>query len=110
MPLPQITRIFARRDARLSFRGWNRICIHAASLNAAEGALAAATATARANRAEALEKEAQVTAENAEAWRKRAAANPELAAAREQAQRQETWETMVREQLKRRMMMLVSKI
>lgn len=83
--------------------------MHAASLNAAEGVLAAATAAARANRAEAIEKEAQTTAKNAEAWRKTAAVNPELAAAREQAQRQETWENMVREQLKRRMMMLVSK-
>ena len=79
--------------------------MHAASLNAAEGALAAATATARANRAEAIEKEAQATAEHAEAWRKTVAANPESAAAREQAD----WESMVREQQKRRTKMLASK-
>ena len=83
--------------------------MHAASLNAAEGALATATATARANHAKAIEKEAQVTAENSEAWRKTAAANPELAAAREHAQRQEEWENMDIEPLKRRMKMLVSK-
>lgn len=106
---PQIARIFARREARLSFRGWNRICMHAASLNAAEGALATATATSRAKRAEAIEKEAKITAENAEAWRETVAASPELAAAREQAQRQEIWENTVREQKKRRMKTLVSK-
>eukprot|EP00752_Nemacystus_decipiens_P010863 g9658.t1 len=105
-----IARVITHRDARLLFRGWSRTCMHAASLNAAEGALAAATATARANRAEAIEKEAQTTAEAAEAWRKTAAANPELAAAREQAQRQEKWENMVREQLKRRMKMTIFRL
>lgn len=99
--------------------------MHAASLNAAEGALATAAATARANRAEAMELETKVTAENAEAWRKSASASPELAAAREQAQRettetasvtaaeldqrQEKWENVLREQLKRRVKLLVSK-
>eukprot|EP00903_Cladosiphon_okamuranus_P014747 g13665.t1 len=102
-----ISRILARRDARLLFRGWSRICMHAGSLNAAEGSIAAATATARARRADAIEKEAQATAENAEAWRKVAAANPEMAAVKEHAQRQEKWENMVREQQKRRVKELI---
>lgn len=48
------------------FRGWSRLCLHAASLNAAEGASASATAVARAARAEAVEREA-VAAANAAA-------------------------------------------
>lgn len=45
------------KDRRLLFRGWNRLCLHAASLNVAEGALAAATAVARAARAKAEQEE-----------------------------------------------------
>lgn len=43
---------------RLLFRGWSRLCLHAASLNAAEGASSAATAAARVARAAAEEKSA----------------------------------------------------
>lgn len=45
------------KDKRLLFRGWNRLCLHAASLSVAEGAFAAATAVARAARAEAEQEE-----------------------------------------------------
>ena len=45
------------------FRGWSRLCLHAASLSAAEGASAAATAAARATRAEAMQLEAVIAAE-----------------------------------------------
>lgn len=43
----------ADRNMRFLFHGWTRLCLHAASLNAAEGASSAATAAARAARAEA---------------------------------------------------------
>ncbi len=54
--------MFGERDRALVFRGWSRLCLHAASLSAAEGASAAATAVARAARAEAKEKEAAAAA------------------------------------------------
>ena len=60
----------------------------AASLCAAEGASAAATAAARATRAEAMEMEATAAAEKAEAWKKAAAASTDVAAAKEQVQRE----------------------
>lgn len=59
----------------------------AASLSAAEGASAAATAVARAAQSEALEKEAMATFKKTQAWRKATEASAELAAAREYAQR-----------------------
>lgn len=62
----QITRVCGDRDRSLLFRGWSRLCLAAASLNAAEGAAAAATAAARAARADAMEKEAAATAAAAE--------------------------------------------
>lgn len=54
----QISRVCRENDRRLLFRGWSRLCLHAASLNAAETAFATATATARAARADAEAKEA----------------------------------------------------
>lgn len=69
------------------FRGWSRLCLHAASLSAAEGASAAATAVARATRAEAMEKEAEGAAHRADASERAAAADAEIASAREKAQR-----------------------
>lgn len=104
------------------FRGWSRLCLHAASLNAAEGASAAATAAARAFRAEAMEKEAIAAAEKAEAWRKAAAASAAVEAAREEAEREaadvsmstaeltkraEKWEKVERAQQERRARLLV---
>lgn len=62
--------------------------MRAASLSAVEGVSAAATAVARATRAEAMEKEAVYATEKADAWRKVAAASIKVAAAREQAQRE----------------------
>lgn len=62
--------------------------MHAASISAAEGASATATALARATRAEAMEKEAQAATDKAEALRKAADASAEVAAAREQVQRE----------------------
>ncbi|CBN77476.1 hypothetical protein Esi_0059_0111 [Ectocarpus siliculosus] len=82
------SRVCGERDRALMFRGWSRLCLHAASLSAAEGASAAATAAARAARAEAMEKEAEAAADKAEAWRRAAAASVEVAEARERAQRE----------------------
>ncbi|CAN0273392.1 unnamed protein product, partial [Ectocarpus sp. 12 AP-2014] len=84
----KIIRVCDERDRALMFRGWSRLCLHAASLSAAEGAAAAATAMARSARAEAMEKEAKSAADKAEAWRKAAAASVEVAEAREKAQRE----------------------
>lgn len=98
--------------------------MHAASLSAAEGASAAATALARAARAEAMEKEAQVATDKAEVWRKVAVASTELAAEREKAQREtaggsvlttapqqeKDMRQVVREQQLRRMKLLVSTV
>lgn len=58
----QINRVCIGREKALLFRGWSRLCLHAASLSAVEGALAAATAAARAARTEAMEKEAATAA------------------------------------------------
>lgn len=54
----QIIRVCADRGKRALFRGWSRLCLHAASLSAAEGVAAAAAATSRAVRAEAMGREA----------------------------------------------------
>lgn len=69
-------------DRRLLFRGWSRLCLHAASLNAAEAASASSTAAARAARAEAMDKQAAVAEEKAEA-RERAAAKARERASQE---------------------------
>lgn len=45
---------------RLLFRAWSRLCLHSASLNAAEASLATATAAARAARVDAMEREAAI--------------------------------------------------
>lgn len=60
---PQIARACRDRGRALLFRGWSRLCLHAASLSVAEGASAAATAVARAARAEAMEKNAEEAAD-----------------------------------------------
>ncbi|CAM9421118.1 unnamed protein product [Ectocarpus sp. 13 AM-2016] len=100
-----IIRVCGQRDRALMFRGWSRLCLHAASLSAAEGAAAAATAAARAARAEAMEKEAKAAADKAEAWRRAAAASVEVAEAQEKAQRG-THEKMAREHQLHRLKML----
>lgn len=51
------------------FRGWSRLCLHAASLSVAEGVSAAATAAARADRAQKIQNEAQKAADAAKARR-----------------------------------------
>lgn len=99
--------------------------MHAASLNAAEGALATATATARASRAEAMKNEAEATAKETENARKRAApsaekvvetdpaheetANTVSTTAAESKQQPKMWEDIVREHQRRRAKMLVRK-
>lgn len=123
VPLVKAARICAQRSVRLLFRGWSRLCIHAASLNATEGAMASATAAARATRTEAMEEEAKAAAEKAEALKRAAAAGAALAAAQEQAYRdtaanvsttaaeskekREEWESFVLEQKEHRAKMLV---
>ena len=84
----KIARVGRDRDRTLMFRGWSRLCLHAASISAAEGVSAAATAAARAARAEAMKTETTAAAEKAEAWKRAAAASAEAAASKEQAQRQ----------------------
>lgn len=63
----KIIRVCGERNRALLFRGWSRLCLHAASLSAAEGASAAATAFARAARAEAMQQEADAAAATAAA-------------------------------------------
>ncbi|CAN0449059.1 unnamed protein product, partial [Ectocarpus sp. 12 AP-2014] len=94
-----ITRVCGESDRALMFRGWSRLCLHAASLSAAEGASAAATAAARAARAEAMEKEAKSAADKAEAWRRAAVASVEVAEARERAQREAARGSMLASEL-----------
>lgn len=77
----QMARTWGVIDRRLLFRGWTRLCLHAASLNAAEGSLATATAAARAARAEVMEKEVVAADEKAKTWEKAAAASVAAAAA-----------------------------
>ena len=111
----KIARIGRDRDRALVFRGWSRLCPHAASLSAAEGASAAATADARAFRAKALETEATAAAGKAEAWKRAAAASADLATTKEQvqrkvaelAQRDGAMDQVDRQQRKRRAKMMV---
>lgn len=62
----QIARLCRDSDKRSLFRAWSRLCLHAAALNAADGASAAASAAARVARAESVEKEAVAAAASAE--------------------------------------------
>ena len=87
----KITRACGGRDRALLFRGWSRLCLHAASISAAEGASATAAAVARAARAEALDREAET-----------AAARAEAAAAREEEQRKIDRREMLAAKAKRR--------
>lgn len=84
----QITRVYRDKDRGLLFRGWSRLCLHAASLAPVEGAAAAAAATARAVRAEMLEKEAAAAVEQVAAWKKVASSSADAAEARNKARRQ----------------------
>ena len=110
----KIARVGRDRDRTQVFRGWSRLCLHAASLSA-EGASAAATAPARVARAEAMEMEATAAAEKAEASRRSVAASADLAAIKEQAQpeaaelarREESMGQADRQQRERRAKMLV---
>lgn len=58
----QITHVWRDKHRQQLFRGWSRLCLHAASLNAAEGDSAAATAVARATRVETIGNEADAAA------------------------------------------------
>lgn len=46
----KLTHAGEKAETRLLFRGWSRLCLHTTSLNAAEGALAAATPVPRVSR------------------------------------------------------------
>lgn len=117
----QITRVGRDRDRVLVFRGWNRLCLHAASLSTAEGASVAAMAAARAVRAEAAETEATAAAEKAGACR----VSADMAASTDQTQggatealpsvaelegREEAMGQVLREHREHRAKMLVSRI
>ena len=99
---PQIARVGRDRDRALVFRGWSRLCLHAGSLSAAEGASAAATAAARAAYTEAMEAEDTAAAEKAKAWKREAAASADVAAARGQAAREMTGASKSATELERR--------
>lgn len=86
----KIARVGRDREKASMFRGWGRLCLHAASLSAAEGASASATVAARAARAEAVQTEAAAAADKAGALKRAGAASTDLAASREQAQREAT--------------------
>ncbi|CAN0394905.1 unnamed protein product, partial [Ectocarpus sp. 8 AP-2014] len=109
-----ITRVCGERDRALMFRGWSRLCLHAASLSAAEGASAAATAAARAARAEAMEKEAEAAAASAEVAETREKAQREAARGSELASElqlkvKDTEEALRQHQL-RRLKMLITRV
>ncbi len=104
----KITRVCGERDRALVFRGWSRLCLHAASLSATEGASAAATAVARAARAEAMEKEAAAALEKAKVWGREARARRSILEA-ELSQNDVEMERVVWQQKLRRMKMLVRK-
>lgn len=112
----KIARIGRDRDRALLFRGWSRLCLHAASLSAPEGVSAAATAVARAARARALELEATAAAGKDQVSRRAAAVSAEVAASKEQAQqdgtereqREEAMEQVDRQGQERRAKALVS--
>jgi len=83
------------KDKATLFRGWSRLCLHAASLSAAEGASAAATAAARATRAEAMQLEAVAAAEKVKALEAAARTSADGAAGTgERAQREASGETL----------------
>lgn len=63
----QVVRRHNDQDRRRLFRGWSRLCLHAASVNVAKAASASATATARAARAESMEKEIVAIASHSKA-------------------------------------------
>ena len=111
----KIARVGRDRDRSLVFRGWNRLCLHAASISAAVGASASATAAARATRSEAMEPAATAAADKVEALKRATAASANLAVSREQAQpeatelarRGEAMSQVDRQQQERRAKMLV---
>lgn len=85
-PTVKITRVCGERDRALLFRGWSRLCLHAAS--AAEGASAATTAAARATRSTATEMETEEATDKTEASSRAEHEIENVAAAREQARRE----------------------
>lgn len=98
----QITRVCGDRDRLLLFRGWSRLCLHAASLNAQEAASADATAAARAARAAAMDKEATAATERAKALQQMANASAEIAAVKEHTRQHAAGVSTVTAELKQR--------
>ena len=62
----QVFRLSDDRERRLLFRGWSRLCLHAASLKAGEAAVPATAAAARVPPAEAMENNASIVAGTSE--------------------------------------------
>lgn len=114
----KIAGVSRNKNRALVFRGWSRLCLHAASLSAAEGASSSATAAARAARAEAMETEATAAAEKAESLKRAAAICAELASSREQerrgvtelTRREEAAGEALRQQRRHRAKMLVRRV
>lgn len=77
----QVVHVLGARLKRNLFRGWSRLCLHAASLNAEESASATATAEARVIRARAIEREAAAALEIAESRKQAAAVEAAVVAA-----------------------------
>lgn len=69
----KINHIGSDRDKRLLFRGWSRICIHAASIDVAEGATVSAASYASTRRDKAVEREADADIKPARTWNRAAA-------------------------------------
>lgn len=90
----KIAGVGRNRDRALVFRGWSRLCLHAASLSAGEGASAA--------RDEAMEAEATAAAGKVTARRRAATVAVDVAASRRQEKQEEDGALMLAAGLKRR--------
>lgn len=77
-----MARIHAAREKARLFRGWSRICLHAASLSGTEGTCTAPTAAARAARAEGIGKELRDATLMAQARREETATTTDVTAAK----------------------------
>lgn len=73
----QIIHMCRSMERRHLFRGWSRLCRHAASVNAAAEISSSRTANARAARAQAVETDVITAAEESFAWREATNANVE---------------------------------
>lgn len=95
----QIIRVCRDKERSLLFRGWSCLCVHAASGNDAERASPTVAAASKTARGGAMEAEASIATDHADALRRSTPASPKYPAAQV--------EVAVREQKERRVKMLV---